>query len=246
MNPQAVSVPFGTIHLKGDVLGNPELIILHGAGKSSSRKNFAPLRACLLERRVGSAALDFIGHGETGGELPGSSLQSRTDQAADFIKQISGKKPVTLLGSSMSGYTAIRLTECFEIPFLILVVPAVYDQRANTVLFGPEFSDIIRKPASWKDSDAWEILKKFKGHLLVISAELDEVIPPAVIERILESATSAASIQHKVIKGRSHRGLFENNDQERESVADMIAKLIQLNHSNTYVPCSGETQPPKT
>jgi pimeloyl-ACP methyl ester carboxylesterase len=227
MNHQAVSVPFGTTLLKGDLLGNPQLIILHGAGQATSRKNFSELRNSMLERQVGSAALDFIGHGETGGQLLGSSLQSRTAQSIDFIKNVSVTEPLSLLGSSMSGYTAVRLTEFFNISSLILLVPAMYDRAAYTTPFGSEFSEIVRKPASWNDSDAWEILKKFKGHLLVISAELDEVIPFAVVEKIIKSAVSAASVQHKVIESKGHKGVFENNTQARNSVADLITKLIR-------------------
>ncbi len=127
----------------------------------------------------------------------------------------------------MSGYTAVRLTEFFNVLSLILLVPAMYDRAAYTAPFGPEFSEIIRRPGSWEASDAWEILKKFKGHLLVISAELDEVIPLAMIEKIIKSATSAASVQHKVIEGKSHKGLLDNTNT-CESVADMIARLIRL------------------
>lgn len=226
INPQTVAISFGTTELRGDIFGHPELIVLHGAGKSASRRNFRALRLSLFEQGVGSAALDFIGHGETGGQLIGSSLESRTAQSLRFIKNLPVEESFALLGSSMSAYTAIRLTEFLTISSLILIVPAMYDRAAYSASFGPEFSAIIRKTASWENSDGWEILQKFSGHLLVITAEFDEVIPIAIIEKIIRCATSAASVQHKMIEGSSHKGLFDNNLKARQCVAEMIATLV--------------------
>jgi len=61
-------IPFGTHILVGDVMAYGtmvNLLILHGAGQSD-RARFRMLREYFVERGIGSAAFDFIGHGETG------------------------------------------------------------------------------------------------------------------------------------------------------------------------------------
>ncbi len=219
----ALAVPFGNTVLRGDSYRNPcHAVVLHGAGKSS-RMRFTRLRRALNERGVPTASFDFIGHGETGGELVGSSLKERTEQAAAVLRQVA-VEPFTLIGASMSGYTAIRLTEIFRVENLVLLVPAVYTARAYDLPFGPEFSSAIRVPESWKDSDAWSILSLFRGNLLVMAAEHDHVIPREVVERIHSSAVQAENRTLHVVSGSHHIGLFPT-DGHISRAADMIAAM---------------------
>jgi hypothetical protein len=152
-------------------------------------------------------SFDFIGHGETGGALVGSSLQERTAQAAAVIRH-RGCEPLTLIGASMGAYTAIKLMETFSVDNLILLVPAVYAPQAYETPFGPAFSAVIRVPGSWQDSDAFRILDGFKGNLLVIAAEADAVIPTAVIQKIQASARQAETNRLHIVPESRHLSLF--------------------------------------
>jgi pimeloyl-ACP methyl ester carboxylesterase len=73
---------------------------------------------------------------------------------------------------------------------LVLIVPGVYTPAAYEVPFGPDFSAVIRRERSWADSDAWDILSRFEGRLLVIHAEHDAVIPLEIPERLVAAATA--------------------------------------------------------
>src|SRR5258708_18562704 len=107
---KALSVPFESQKIVGDVLGdNPCLIILHGAGVYN-RARYTNLRQFLFSNGISSCAFDFIGHGETGGELSSSSLELRTKVAQEVLKHLDLPKPISVLGSSMGAYTAIRLS----------------------------------------------------------------------------------------------------------------------------------------
>ena len=138
MHLSTFEIPFGPSLLRGDGYAAVcRTIVLHGAGKSS-RERFARLRRGLNDNGMPSASFDFIGHGETGGSLLGSTLHERTDQAAAVIR-LTCREPLTLIGASMSGYTAVRLTETFAVDNLVLLVPAVYTPRAYDLPFGPAF-----------------------------------------------------------------------------------------------------------
>ena len=105
---------------RSDVSGNTTLL-LHGAGKSS-RFTFSRLREYLYCHGLPSDSFDFVGHGETGGNIKETSLLGRTDQAAKVIKHMC-QEPLTLIAASMGGYCAIKLTEIFKVENLVLLFP---------------------------------------------------------------------------------------------------------------------------
>lgn len=200
-------------------------LVLHGAGQSS-RSRFASLRKNLNDLSIPSAAFDFIGHGQTGGNITDTSLKLRTDQAAAVIQEIC-QLPLTLIGASMSAHTAIMLTRLFEVNNLVLLVPAVYTPAAYHIPFGPEFSAVIRQTDSWQDSEAFDILTGFRGNLLVIAAENDHVIPRQIPHRLLESATSANDKSLFTVPDSGHLNLFRDPAQYRR-VIDMVSRLYTL------------------
>jgi uncharacterized protein len=223
------SVQYDTHHLKGDVLSLAEtdparLVILHGAGLGT-RDRFRPFRTRLAQQGVNSLAFDFIGHGETGGPLSDSSLQRRTGQACAVIEMTGTTRPFSVLGSSMGAYTAVKLLEIYPIENLILFVPAMYDAAAYAVPFGEEFTRVIRRPSSWVDSDAWRILETFRGRLLLVVAEQDDVIPADVI-RPIDASASHASARTIYIVPRSPHLLIHHLSQQPQEFEHVIG-LVQ-------------------
>ena len=228
------ALPFADHILKGDSYqAGCNTIVLHGAGKSA-RTRFTRLRQALDARGLPSASFDYIGHGDTGGSLLGSSLHQRTEQASAVIRHAC-REPLTLVGASMSAHTAIKLTEQFFVNNLILLVPAVYCARAYTLPFGPDFSAAIRVPGSWRDSDAFSILSAFKGSLLVVAAESDDVIPVDVVEKIHASATNARTRDLHIVPGSGHLSLFPR-EQDFLLVMDMITEMCLGGGNNNGLP----------
>lgn len=227
MNLESFELPFGHHLLKGDQYGKQcHTIVLHGAGKSS-RERFSRMRDRLNTKGLSSVGFDFIGHGETGGDITETTLLGRTEQAAEVIRQTC-REPLTLIAASMSAYTAIRLAEIFPVKNLVLLVPAVYTPRAYHLPFGPEFSAAIRVPCSWKDSDAFSLLENFKGNLLIVAAENDHVIPEEVIKRLHESAKYAKINQVYKVPDSEHLRLFPKS-QDFDLVIHMIVEVCSSN-----------------
>lgn len=208
-NKTVFSIPYGRHLLSADVLqgsSQSHLFAIHGGG-ISNRTVFNDLRQILFRHGVGSTALDCIGHGQTGGVFADSSLQSRDQQALAVIKACS-IRPDALIGISMGAYNAIRLSESLPVQTLILVVPGVYTPEAYSVPFGAAFSEIIRKPRSWAASDAWDILGRFSGKLLVVAAERDKVVPQEIPERLYSSATRASHRELLMVPEAGHKGVL--------------------------------------
>lgn len=233
MNLKAFELPFGKYQLKGDAYisraAENNTIVLHGAGKSS-RTTFSRLREYLCLHGISSASFDFVGHGETGGNIRETSLQGRTEQAAATIKHAC-QEPLNVIAASMSGYSAIKLTEHFVVKNLILLVPAVYSSEAYEIPFGSEFSAIIREPNSWINSDAFDTLSDFHGTVTIIAAEVDEVIPMNLIEQLYASARNAEKRTLHIVPSSSHLALFPRDTDFREAMEIMLDVL--KNRQNT-------------
>lgn len=231
MNKQKFSVDFGNVKLIGDAIcqnNQPDLLFLHGGG-ALGKIRFDRLRDVLSNKKIGSCAFDFIGHGETTGNIAASSLESRAKQTLAVIESQKLLQPLSVVASSMSGHIAIKLTKFLNIANLILIAPAIYTSKAYAVSFGPMFSEIIRAPYSWRDSDVWEILKDYKGSLLIFAAGKDQVIPDEVIKRIYNSAASANSKEIITFKNATHPLIEWLNERPNhlEQVSDKIYNAVQ-------------------
>lgn len=201
-------LPYSNVLLHGEQLDCDEpkrqLLLLHGAG-AASRASFMPLRQHLQQKGIASTVFDFIGHGQTSGSLIGSSLEHRVQQAETVLYACRHTStPRALLGSSMGAYVALRLLAAHPCSHLILEVPGVYSPQAYQLPFGPAFSAVLRQTGSWTNSDAWDCLSTFRGHLLIVVAEQDQVIPPALTDRLYASATQVRSRQLLNIAGADH------------------------------------------
>ena len=231
MNKENFSVKFLGIKLVGDIVpanSRPAVLCLHGAGPAS-RQRFEKLRELLAKKDIASCAFDFIGHGNTGSDLFSSSLENRVKQSLAVIESRALLQPLSIIASSMSGYVAVKLTELCTVKNLIFLAPAIYASKAYPVHFGQRFTEIIRKPHSWRDSDAWKILESYEGSLLIFAAEKDQIVPDEVGKRIYDSASNAKSGEMIVIKNATHplgKWLDEHPTELREASSKML-KLLQ-------------------
>jgi pimeloyl-ACP methyl ester carboxylesterase len=223
-------VDFDDRTLTGDVISknsHPEVLILHGAG-NASRGDFRLFRQQLLNHAISSAAFDFVGHGDTDGELANSSLLSRTRQACRVVDSLNLQQPFSVIGASMGAYIAVKLLEQYQIKNLILIVPAMYTAMAYAVPFNKGFTEIIRQPQSWDDSDAWDILSGFRGRLLIIAAENDTVIPKGVINKIYESAVTARECKLFVVPQASHAVFTDLRSNDPEGFCRVLGQIVAM------------------
>lgn len=205
---------------------NTNWLCLHGAGQADG-KRFSQLRKLLAHKDIGSYSFDFIGHGETGGDLHGSSLESRVAQVSAVIESQGLQQPLSIIASSMGGYVAIKLTELYKVQNLILLAPAVYTTKAHNIPFGPAFTETVRNPFSWRETDAWKILERYTGNLLIYEAEHDQIIPHEIIERIYNAARNAKSREVIVIKEATH-SLAKWLDERPDFLEEIVGRISRL------------------
>jgi uncharacterized protein len=202
-------------------------LLLHGGG-SSAAEGFRELRTYLHAQGIETVAFDFVGHGRTSGQQSGTTLAERVQQALSVISsQRLDSSALTIIGFSMGAYVAAKVAVQLQVPRLCLAIPAAYSSQAYKVPFGPEFSQILRTPRSWADSDAFDLIHRYTGHLLVISAEDDNVVPADIPQRYASAGSNSASTVHHIVR-RSGHSLSEHYEREPTARAVVYAEITSL------------------
>lgn len=229
MTPQYSELSFQHFKLATSILCpnyQQQILLLHGGARAQDV--FIDLRKILAQDQIGSVALDCIGHGQSTGNLSDSSLALRSAQALYALKHHQTMIQ-SCLGVSMGGYNALKLSQQLPLNAMILIVPGVYTPDAYHVNFGKQFSHIIRQPNSWFTSDAWEIIQNFKGNLLIVSAEKDEIVPSDIPQKLFESATQCKWKHHLIIPNASHQGIIQyilNSEQIKNEFMFYFKKCL--------------------
>ncbi|MCL2466455.1 MAG: alpha/beta hydrolase [Micrococcales bacterium] len=198
-------------------------LLLHGAGKAT-RQRGRPIADMLESLGHGSYAFDFVGHGETGGDLEGTTLRMRHEQAEAALSVLNGRCAV--VGFSMGGEIAIRIGVQHKFPVILLFYPAIYAAEAYDQPFGSAFSETIRKEGSWMSSDAFQLLSQYEGRVGIVIGSDDKIIPKGVVSELTRSATSAETIVVERVPKGSH--LLMNDLIERPEAMARIGRILDL------------------
>ncbi|HXO20914.1 MAG TPA: alpha/beta hydrolase [Thermoanaerobaculia bacterium] len=201
------------------------LLFLHGAG-GATKERAQPIAAKLADSYgIPSFAFDFSGHGASTGTLQASSLRKRVRETQGALEVSGFGKTAPLCAFSMGGHIALELLKESQPRALILFYPAVYAMAAVDIPFGnPTFSATIRVARSWETSDAFESLRAFKGNLLIVTGERDEVIPQELISLLMETSTQAKKKRLVVVAGAPH--LLLPTLIERQHLLEEVCGLI--------------------
>ena len=216
------------ISLSLNNIGKYNIFSFHGAGRSNKERILYLLRELVLRTDSSAFTFDFSGHGQSSGKLNELSLEKRAEQARCVIEKF-GANDSIMIGSSMGGDTALRMLRLFEPKLVVLFCPAIYAEEAFNIPFTDKFTEIIRKPYSWKTSGALKYLDEYQGKLLIFIGTEDAVIPEGVIE-LLDKHSSKVSRKEIIrIPNCSHRmhEFFPNNMKEKEAVISKIVDFIK-------------------
>lgn len=203
-------------------------LLLHGGGNTSSQ-HIHPLRTDLAERGIGTLAVDHLGHGKTGGDVGKSSLQKRVHEVLSAIAEF---RPTSLLGSvsmSMGGHIALKLQQELQFQRVVLIAPAIYNTAAYDLDFADGFTEVIRQPNSWRQSDVWDILRQFSGKLVTLVGENDAVIPDGVLH-LIRTSTNLAEHTFIELEGVDHfvmTRLRAGCDRRLETLLNTIADTLR-------------------
>ncbi|MDQ7999532.1 MAG: alpha/beta fold hydrolase [Pseudomonadota bacterium] len=208
----------------------PHVLALHGGGVST-HLGAQWLMAALAAQGWPGAGFDFVGHGETGGALEGSSLDHRIAQARAVAEALPIAAPRVLVASSMGGHIACRSIVSLRPRALVLFCPAAYAAAAESQPFGPAFQRTLRATTDFDASPAFAALERFDGRLLLVLGSEDAVIPPAVVAAYRRRARAAERVEVLMLEGAGHllhRWLAERPQEAARVQARVLAMLDGL------------------
>ncbi|WAU81472.1 alpha/beta fold hydrolase [Streptomyces sp. Qhu-G9] len=218
--------------LSGVYGGDPSgvtAVVLHGAGTSSTER-LLPLVQEFVAHGCRGVAFDFSGHGESTGKLGELSLRRRFDQAVAVIDAYAGADgPLVLVGFSMSGQTVADLVRHYgdRVAALGLCAPAVYTAEAWDVPFedgNGRFSEIIRRPDSWQQAPALEVLRAYESRAVLAVPGTDAVLPPAVTESVQDALTARAQYTRFDLPDAQHQlgQWFRDHAEDRRGFVEAV------------------------
>jgi uncharacterized protein len=207
----------------------PDFIFLHGGGETSYKERVYDIAEPIIKNNHNILSIDFSGHGTSTGELKKGSLKKRVIEAQAAIIAHAATSPLIICGASMGSYIALKMLERFQVDTLILMCPALYDGQAYNVQFDQGFTEILRRPESWQNTDVLDTLRAFTGKLLIIIGDKDEVIPAGIIELILQNSVNVQKKELYIIPQCPHKinVWLADNPQELRNMRQKIDEFLQ-------------------
>lgn len=189
----------------------PGLLFVHGWGGSQERD---------LKRARGIAGLgcvcltfDMRGHAAT---LWQQQWVTREDNLRDIAVayDLLARHPaidrdaIAVVGSSYGGYLAAILTTLRPVKWLALRVPALYRDaewtRPKRELDRDDLQLYRREAVSPEDNRALAACARFRGDVLIVESEQDNLVPHATIMSYRGAFVRAHSLTHRIIDGADH------------------------------------------
>lgn len=185
----------------------PGVVFYHGRG--SSRKNYLPMAKKLSNNGIIGLAFDFGGCGESDGVFKDQTQRMGIDDAKAglefLLSQNVDRNRIGVMGSSFGGFVAAIIIPEFEfIKSMILRVPAVYPDELLDINVGLIKDYYHIEKEKWLSSIAYDGISKFKGNLLVIQSEKDDVVKDWIVKNYYDRAENAAKRELFVQKGAGH------------------------------------------
>lgn len=194
----------GSIFVPKGVGPFPAVIFFHGSGGAGEM--YFETAKILAEKGILGFAVNYRGAGVSSGNMEDQTIQMGIDDsraAVDFLlsQEEVDKDSVGVCGGSFGGFVAATLSSNFDFKSIILSAPASYSPEIISTK--NRDSDDLRD--SFKASDSYKNIAHFKGSLLIIKCELDDVLPDGMVDKYFEVASEARKKELFILKGAKHR-----------------------------------------
>jgi hypothetical protein len=201
----------GTLFIPDNNQKNPGVIFMHGL--TSSEDKYIPIAKELMEQGITSMTVNMRGHGTSEGNIDSLTMLDNIRDAFlvyDFFIKQNGidADRIGILGSSYGCVLASIVSEKRQVKSLVLRAPAAYTDEMMKMEFGlllKKEKKVFHTLPYIKDTKIIKAISKFKGDLLIIASENDNIVPFSIPETIFNEASQAREKKLKIIKNATHR-----------------------------------------
>lgn len=189
----------------------PGVLFVHGWGGSQEQD----LARASDMAALGCVCLTFDLRGHARWEAQRETV-TRADNLKDIVAAYDelmrhpsvDASAIAVIGSSYGGYLATILTSLRPVRWLALRVPALYrDAGWDTPKAKLEKKDLAsyrRTPVSLEGNLALRSCAAFRGDVLVVESERDEIVPHPAIASYVAAFRAAHSLTYRIIEGADH------------------------------------------
>ena len=215
MHLQSVRIPVREDSVEGTFAipetGLPGVLFVHGW--TGSQQND-------LNRSKGIAALgcvcltfDLRGHGDTAAMRPSVTPAGNLEDilaAYDLLAAREGvdARSICVIASSYGAYLASMLTVERPVRWLAMRVPALYRDAhwdtAKSKLDRIDLNLFREGRVSESENRALSAAAAFKGDVLIVESQNDDLVPHATIANYMTAFRLARSVTYRVIEGADH------------------------------------------
>ena len=181
----------------------PGVVFFHGSGGIGEMYFEAAEK--LSQKGILGFAFNYRGAGVSDGEFEEQTLEmgiTDAKAALEFFRSQPevDRKRLGISGTSFGGFLAALIVDS-NVKSLILVGPTAYSPKElnNQRNQAGDLTDAFVASESFKN------ISRYKGKLLMVTSEFDDVIPTPVIQEYLKKAELASKIEEYVLKGAKHR-----------------------------------------
>jgi uncharacterized protein len=194
------------------VTAGPAVLFVHGWG--GNQQQYLNRARAVAELGFICLTFDLRGHARSDGQR---ETVSREDNLRDLLAAydvLAGQTGINaralgVVGSSYGAYLAAIMTSQRAVRWLALRAPALYNDAGwelpkRQLHEDPDFCAYRRRPVAPEENWALRACAAFRGDVLIVESEQDDVVPHPVIANYLAACTRARSVTHRLIKGADH------------------------------------------
>ena len=190
----------------------PGVLFVHGWG-GSQQQYLARAREISALGCIG-LTFDLRGHARTDSQQETVSREENLRDVLAAYDELVNHPSVdadamAVVGSSYGGYLAAILTTQRPVKWLALRVPAIYKDAGwelpkKQLHKDPDLRGYRKRKLRWQDNRALKACATFKGDILIVESENDDIVPHETIANYVEAAKRAHSLTYRVIEGADH------------------------------------------
>lgn len=182
----------------------PSVIFFHGSGGNGEA--MFEITSGLSEKGILGFAFNYRGCGVSEGEFKNQTVGMGIEDGKAAIKFFLSQKEVDrkrfgFLGGSFGGFIASLFISHFNPKSLVLIAPAAYSPDVYRIQRDSD-SDLRN---NFEESSSYKELSRFKGNLLVVSCEFEDVLPSGMVDKYSEKAKQVIKKEDYLLKGANHR-----------------------------------------
>lgn len=216
----------GTLFIPNRQEKHPGVIFFHGSG--SSEKNWVPTAEKLWEKGIAALTINFRGHSTRESLDKVTAYDGISDGLAgyDFLINQKGVDPdrIGICASSFGAIVGTHVTGKRKVKSLLLRAPALYKKDMLVESMGKILVNekrIFNDMEKIQDTEMMKIILEFKGSLLVVASEKDDLIPASLSRAFCDQAKNAKLKDLQTIRQAPHS---IKDPAQRKKLVSIITK----------------------